>query len=248
MGSAYRSCMLTAVVFVLSATSSAFCQSLSGLKVGDDLSTTTSLNADPNDTTNMGPFSVNKWTLPDGNSLSVTAKVKTQKIVFIECDWNGSDSGTFSDFPDFYFGRTSLNEIRRQALMAFEKRAPSMMSICAFAAAPHEIPDTPSMKLFPACSAKLDRATPSVLATACDKRCAFPQTSRTVLVERAQTQDGILGLARSRASLRISASSVLRPSTRSRSRTAFQAHVLEPLPPHRRRLERPWCLLPALDW
>ena len=114
MGSAYRSCMLTAVVFVLSATSLAFCQSLSGLKVGDDLSTTTSLNADPNDTTNMGPFSVNKWTLPDGNSLSVTAKVKNQKIVFIECDWNGSDSGTFSDFPDFYFGRTSLNEIRRQ--------------------------------------------------------------------------------------------------------------------------------------
>jgi hypothetical protein len=114
MGRANRFDMSAAAILVLGATGSGYCQSLSSLKVGDDLSATTSLNADPANTTNMGPFSVNKWTLPDGNSLSVTSKIKTQKIVFIECDWNGSDSGSFSDFPDFYFGRTSLNEIRRQ--------------------------------------------------------------------------------------------------------------------------------------
>ncbi|OCC01704.1 hypothetical protein BA190_27470 [Labrys sp. WJW] len=109
----WKSAVLASILLSATAFCRAEAQSLSGLKVGDDLSTTTLLNTEPSDMTNLGPFAINKWTLPDENSLSVTSRASTGKIVYIECDWNGSNAGSFSDFPSFYYGRTTLDEIRQ---------------------------------------------------------------------------------------------------------------------------------------
>ena len=88
-------------------------QSLSGLRVGDDLSSTARLGLSPVERNRSGPFTITKWRLPDGNELSVTAG-SNGKIVYIESDWVRSPSGTYSDFPGLYFGRTSLTDIRQK--------------------------------------------------------------------------------------------------------------------------------------
>lgn len=87
-------------------------QSLSGLHVGDDVGATASLGARPSATQRMGEFTVSKWTLQNGNDLSVTASRSGRKIVFLESDFGGVRSGLASDYPGLSFVRTNLADIR----------------------------------------------------------------------------------------------------------------------------------------
>ena len=64
-------------------------QSLSGLHVGDDAGATRILRKRPSATQRTGPFTISKWSLPNGNDLSVTSSSPGGKIVFLESDFGG---------------------------------------------------------------------------------------------------------------------------------------------------------------
>jgi clan AA aspartic protease (TIGR02281 family) len=102
---------LTGLVFIMLSTAHA--QSLSGIHVGDSYSNVQQIIGFPSSRSERsGPFSVAKWLLGDGNSLSVTARSDTGKIVYIESDWGGNT--TYTDFPNLHFGKTTLADIKQK--------------------------------------------------------------------------------------------------------------------------------------
>jgi hypothetical protein len=106
---------------------SAHAQSLSGLRIGDPVSKTTSIGIEPAAKNRTGRFTVIRWVFPDENELSVTADTTTGRIVYIESDWGGRGAGSFSDYPGFLYGKTTLNEIRARFGsngIAFSERGP----------------------------------------------------------------------------------------------------------------------------
>jgi len=60
-----------------------------------------------------GAVKMTKWLLPDGNALSVTYDSELDRIVYMEVDWCRNPSARATDLRGFYFGETSLADIRR---------------------------------------------------------------------------------------------------------------------------------------
>jgi hypothetical protein len=100
------------LIFVVCYGCAAAAQSLSGVHIGDNIRVTARLGAPPKSKSQSGPFIMQKWELEDGNDLSVTT-TKGGTIVYIETDWGGGQGGAYSDFPGFYYGRTTLDGIRK---------------------------------------------------------------------------------------------------------------------------------------
>ena len=94
---------------------SAQAQSLSGIKVGDEISSASRLDARPLPSKSGDPHEERRWKLPDGNRLSVAADPGTQKIVYAETKWGGGAHGKPADFPGFVYGETTLADIRAHA-------------------------------------------------------------------------------------------------------------------------------------
>ena len=94
---------------------SAQAQSLSGIKVGDEISSASRLDARPLPSKSVDPHEERRWKLPDGNRLSVAADPGTQKIVYAETKWGGGAHGKPADFPGFVYGETTLADIRAHA-------------------------------------------------------------------------------------------------------------------------------------
>ena len=94
---------------------SAQAQSLSGIKVGDEISSASRLDARPLPSKSVDPQKERRWKLPDGNRLSVAADPGTQKIVYAETKWGGGAHGKPADFPGFVYGETTLADIRAHA-------------------------------------------------------------------------------------------------------------------------------------
>ena len=94
---------------------SAQAQSLSGIKVGDEISSASRLDARPLPSKSGDPQEERRWKLPDGNRLSVAADPGTQKIVYAETKWGGGAHGKPADFPGFVYGETTLADIRAHA-------------------------------------------------------------------------------------------------------------------------------------
>jgi len=88
-------------------------RSLSGIHVGEKVGAVSRIGIAPSAKNQMGPQTLFKWIFPDKNVLSVTAITDTGRIVFIEHDWGGDSRGSLTDFPNFYFGTTTLAEIRK---------------------------------------------------------------------------------------------------------------------------------------
>jgi hypothetical protein len=110
-----KTTLFLCTIFLLGAIGSgAHSQSLSGIRIGEDISATSRLGAPPSARKQIGPFTLSKWILEDGNELSVTSSTASGKIVYIETDWGGTQTGTTSDFSLFSYGRTTLAEIRSQ--------------------------------------------------------------------------------------------------------------------------------------
>jgi hypothetical protein len=103
---------LTALALAAFPISAVSAQSLSGVRIGDNISVTARIGYPPTARNQSGPFTMRKWKLEDGNDLSVTT-TSGGTIVYIETDWGGEQGGSYSDFPRFYYGRTSLSEIRK---------------------------------------------------------------------------------------------------------------------------------------
>ena len=89
-------------------------QSLSGIKVGEEISSASKLGARPLPSKSVDPHEARRWKLPDGNRLSVAADPETKKIVYAEKMWGGVN-GKLSDFPGFVYGQTTLADIRAHA-------------------------------------------------------------------------------------------------------------------------------------
>jgi hypothetical protein len=63
-------------------------QSLSGIKIGDTVSSVVKqLGSPPNKVDRSGPFTSAMWKLGDKNRLSVMTRANDGKIVYIENDW-----------------------------------------------------------------------------------------------------------------------------------------------------------------
>jgi hypothetical protein len=100
-------------------------QSLSGIKVGEEISSASKLEARPLPSKSVDPHEARRWKLPDGNRLSVAADPETKKIVYAEKTWGGGVNGKPSDFPGFVYGQTTLADIRAHAQnngFAFKER------------------------------------------------------------------------------------------------------------------------------
>ena len=88
-------------------------QALSGIQVGDDLTSLDGrLGGPASIRQSTGPFTIQKWTMPNRNDLSITAFTRTRTVTYVETDWGNSPSGTRSDFTGFRYGSTSLDDIR----------------------------------------------------------------------------------------------------------------------------------------
>jgi hypothetical protein len=94
---------------------SAQAQSLSGIKVGDEISSVPKLDARPLPSKSVDPHEERRWKLPDGNRLSVAADPETKRIVYTEKRWGGGAHGKPADFPGFIYGETTLADIRTHA-------------------------------------------------------------------------------------------------------------------------------------
>jgi hypothetical protein len=89
-----------------------FAQSIAGIRVGDNVSVLDKLNLKPTAREHLGSTDTVKYKLANGNDLSVSYGSPAGRIVYVECDWNRSPEGANTDFPDFKFGVTTLEEIR----------------------------------------------------------------------------------------------------------------------------------------
>jgi hypothetical protein len=72
---------------------SAQAQSLSGIKVGEEISSASEIDARPLPSRSMDPHEDRRWKLPDGNRLSIAADPETKKIVYTEKTWGGGAHG-----------------------------------------------------------------------------------------------------------------------------------------------------------
>ena len=107
-----RSSLLAAAVLLVCC-HHADAQSLSGLSLFDPLARTSTIGMPPSASSEMGPHSIRRWSFPDGNDLSVTARRADGRIVYMESSWGGRVSGSPTDYPGVNFGETTLNELRR---------------------------------------------------------------------------------------------------------------------------------------
>lgn len=87
-------------------------QSMSGLRLKDDLAKSSTLGMKPTASQEMGPFSMRRWVFQDGNDLAVTARRSDGRIVYLESSWGGRVPGSPTDYPGVNFGETTLAELR----------------------------------------------------------------------------------------------------------------------------------------
>jgi hypothetical protein len=104
--------LLSIISFIVFVSIGVNAQDLSGIHVGDNISAAIRLHGSFS-TSQAGPFMARKWKLADGNDLSVTATAGGT-VMYVETDWRGNQGGSYSDFPGFYYGRTTLVEIRKR--------------------------------------------------------------------------------------------------------------------------------------
>ena len=115
---------IAAIASVLFGTN-AQAQSLSGIRVGEELSSAAKINAKLLPSNSVAPHDERRWKLPDGNKLSIAADPETKRIVYAEKKWSGGANGRPADFPGFVYGETTLADIRAHAQnsgFAFKER------------------------------------------------------------------------------------------------------------------------------
>jgi hypothetical protein len=104
---------------------SAQAQSLSGIKVGEEIASAARIAARPLPAKSGDPHEERRWKLPDGNRLAVATDPETKRIVYAEKTWSGGANGKPADFPGFVYGQTTLADIRAHAQnngFAFKER------------------------------------------------------------------------------------------------------------------------------
>jgi hypothetical protein len=89
-------------------------QSIFGFKVGDDLRADAKTHTRPSVEGSIGSYAALKWSLANGNAVSVTVSPQTRRIVFVESDWGGDAAAAATEVPGLTFGTTRLADIRQK--------------------------------------------------------------------------------------------------------------------------------------
>lgn len=87
-------------------------QSISGIRVGEPASSLEKLHLKPVATDHVGSMETVKYNAANGNELSVTYDRASNRIVYIESDWNRKPESAATDLVGFEFGVTTLEKIR----------------------------------------------------------------------------------------------------------------------------------------
>jgi len=106
-----------------------YAQNLSGIYIGDYSSVLNKIEGEKIAENTLGHYFVTKYRLTTGNELSITVDPDTKRIVYMENDWGSLPLGKISDYPDFVFGETRLNDIRKKlgsAGIAYDHRPPAI--------------------------------------------------------------------------------------------------------------------------
>jgi hypothetical protein len=88
-------------------------QAIAGLQIGDPSSAIDKLYLKPIAQASQDSMETRKFKLADGDELSVTFDSRADKIVYLERDWNKEPKNTPTEFRDFTFGVTTLENIRK---------------------------------------------------------------------------------------------------------------------------------------
>lgn len=127
MRNAVLATSLMAAALTISSMGPVQAQSIAGMRIGDSRAQFNRLRVTPSRVDHAGAYIITAWHLADGNQISATTS-KDGRIVYLESDWGGHESGAKSDFPSFVFGRTTLAQIRRKLGnngIEFEDRPPT---------------------------------------------------------------------------------------------------------------------------
>lgn len=89
-------------------------QTMSGIRIGDPLSSTSKIGFSPTAKEENGPLVIQKWRFQNKNELSITAFRNTGRIVYMETNWGGDRNGSFSDVPGMIYGKTTISDIRKR--------------------------------------------------------------------------------------------------------------------------------------
>jgi len=96
-------------------TAGAQSQTLSGIRIGEEVSAASRVAGKPVAKVPAGPHEEIRFKLPDGNRLAVATDMDSRRIVYAEEKWGGHPHGRPADFPGFTYGETTLADIRAHA-------------------------------------------------------------------------------------------------------------------------------------
>ena len=89
--------------------------SLSGISIGDDISSLSILKKEPSIKENIGDYSLERYTLAEGGRLHVIYSRNDKKILYIETGWDDLKTGVSSDFEGFIYGKATLKDLNHKA-------------------------------------------------------------------------------------------------------------------------------------
>jgi hypothetical protein len=103
------------VLAFLSLTAGTQAQTLNGISIGEEIAAASRIAGKPTAKIAAGPHEEIRWSLPDGNKLSLATHPGNGRIAYAEETWGGRPDGRPADFPGFKYGETTLADIRKHA-------------------------------------------------------------------------------------------------------------------------------------
>ena len=85
--------------------------SLSGVSIGDDISTLSILGRLPSIKENIGDYTSEKYSLKEGVRLNLIYSRNDKKILYIATDWEDLKTSIPRDFEGFIYGKTTLKDL-----------------------------------------------------------------------------------------------------------------------------------------
>ena len=85
--------------------------SLSGISIGDDISTLSILGRPPSTKENIGDYTSEKYSLKEGVRLHLIYSRNDKKILYIATDWEDLKTSIPRDFEGFIYGKTTLKDL-----------------------------------------------------------------------------------------------------------------------------------------
>lgn len=88
--------------------------SMSGISIGNNISSLSVIGKPPTMKENVGKYTLEKYPLIDGNKLHVTYSREDRKILYLETYWGDLKTGAPNDFKGFIYGKTTLKDINNR--------------------------------------------------------------------------------------------------------------------------------------